>query len=335
MRSHYAFLLLITASSALAQPTLEAGAIDPVPGEVLSFSGCTFVQQGPSGAGIDWDFTTLNVVNSTTLNYISLEASGLASRFPTANVIQDNGGGDLVVYRSSAAAYEQLGSASPDDTATCADPFLIMSYPFSYGDSFDDVVDCSETAGADTYAITGTSTSTADGWGDLNLPFGTVNNVLRVRRVQDLVSEEFNPATEIQLDDYSWYRPGVHRAIFTCARNRITLFGFLTLRDSASTVIQDLNVGLEELVRHDIGVDAWPNPATDRLEVTFGLSAGHKVSIDVVDITGALVRTAQRPTLVHGVQREIIDVAGLSPGAYLVRVIDETGATGMRRFIKH
>jgi hypothetical protein len=313
---------------------LESGAIDPVPGEVLSFAGCTFVQQGPSGAGVEWEFTSLDVVNSTTLSYISLQASGLASTFPTANVIQDNGGGDLVVYRSSAAAYEQLGSASPDDTATCADPFLIMSYPLTFGDAFDDVVDCIETAGSNTYAISGSASSVADGWGTITLPFGTVNNVLRVRRVQDLVSEEFTPATQIRIDDYSWYRPGVHRALFTTARNRVTLFGFLTLRDSASTVIQDLNVGLDELVWHDIGVDAWPNPATDRLEVTFGLSAGHKVSIDVVDITGGLVRTTRRPTLVHGVQREVIDVAGLCPGAYMVRVTDETGATGMRCFIR-
>ncbi len=334
MRPHYALssALVLSLSAATAQPTLTAGSANPVPGDNLTFSSCDFVDPGAAGAGVTWDHSSLSVIGSNTISYIAVPSNFTAS-FPNATVAQDEGGDQFLFYRASASGFADDGFNIGGFTGTCTDPLTLLAYPMSFNGTFTDNSTCSVTDGTTSWARTATNSGTADAHGDIILPFGTVANVLRVHTVQDMIDNQYDPPSTVNTETYAWYRPGTHGSVFAVTYINAVYFGF-PLNDSSATVIDGSAIGLDELVRHDIGVELWPNPAADRVEVVYGLDAGHALTIDVLDLTGQVVRTLARTTRAAGVQRESIPVADLPAGAYLVRITDDTGATGMQRLVK-
>jgi hypothetical protein len=165
------------------------------------------------------------------------------------------------------------------------------------------------------------------------MPWGAVSNVLRVHLVKHMVDNQYTPPSTFDNDTYTWYKPGVHGPVLSIDIVSASVFGF-PFGDSSATFATAAAVGIEEALRHDIGVDVQPNPATDRVEVVFGLNGGLTAKIDLLDLTGQVVRTIARKTLAAGIQREFISLSELPAGAYLLRVTDETGAVGMKRLVK-
>lgn len=207
-----------------------------------------------------------------------------------------------------------------------------MQYPMSYGTSFTDNSSCTITYGT-SWSRTADINVTADGYGSVVTPSGTITNVLRVHAVQHLIDNQYNPPSIYDNDSYAYYKPGVHLPVVVLMRSTVSFFGFVT-SDSTMSVMEGNSIGFEEAVKHDIGVEVRPNPVSDRLEVLFGTAAGHHLSIDVLDARGSVVLHADRNTLVSGVQREFMEVGGLKAGAYLLRVSDENGGQGLRRFVR-
>lgn len=335
MKLRYALshALILSLSVVVAQPSLTAGSANPVPGDVLTFTACDFVEPGPAGANVTWDHSSLSVIGSNTITYITPAASGLGGTFPNATVAQDEGTGNYLFYKADATGFADDGFVVGGFTGTCTDPQTLLAYPMNFNGTFTDDMTCSVTDGSTTWARTSSITGTADAYGDIVLPFGTVNNVLRVHTVQGMIDNQYTPPSTVGTETYAWYRPGVHGSVFSVTYINAVYFSF-PLKDSSSTVIDGASIGLDELVRHDIGVELWPNPATDRVEVVYGLDAGHALSIDLLDVTGHVVRHVNRSTRAAGVQREFLSIADLPSGAYLVRLTDDTGALGMQRLVK-
>lgn len=65
-------------------------------------------------------------------------------------------------------------------------------------------------------------------------------------------------------------------------------------------------------------VVVFPNPSKGMVQVTTGASAGERVIVQVTDIAGNLVHTKQ-----YGGPRFSIDLSGLPPGSYVIRVGEE------------
>ena len=61
----------------------------------------------------------------------------------------------------------------------------------------------------------------------------------------------------------------------------------------------------------------WPNPANDQLRIRSSIGISH---LDVLDLTGRLVRSMP----VTGVKEDILTVAGLEEGQYLLRSVQGT-----------
>lgn len=333
MRTTYALLLAGTTAIVSAQPTLTNGSADPSPGDNITLSQCDFVSPGPSGAGITWDHSSLNITSTNTSSYVAAASTGLGGTYPNATVAYDGGGGTYLFYREDVAGFEQDGFVLTGYSATCSDRTVLLPYPLSFGGSWTDNGTCSVTDGSSTWARTSSVSGDADGWGNLILPYGTVSNVLRVHWTENMVDNQYDPPSTTDFNYHSWYRPGVPGPVFSTVVIEGVVFSF-PFSDSSSTVIDAGAIGVEELLRHDIGVAVMPNPAQDRAEVVFGLGTGRLAMIDVLDVEGRIVRTINRSTRTTGPQREVIDLAGIPAGAYLVRVTDDTGALGMRRFVK-
>lgn len=327
-----ALLGLFLSLPVLAQPTLDPGSATLTPGDQFSYSDGVFLPQGPGGAGITWDLSASALSSNGTSTYVQPSATGMAATFPNATVALDAGSGNYLFYRGTASGFEQDGFATSGYVGTCSDRLVLMQYPMSYGTSFTDNATCTITFGTSWERTTDISV-TADGYGTVITANGTITNVLRVHSVQHMIDNQYVPASVYDDDTYAFYKPGVHSPVAIISRTTINFFGFVT-SDSTLSVLDGGSIGLDEAVRHDIGVDVRPNPATDRIEVLYGTAAGHHLTIDVLDACGAVVLRGDRASMVSGAQRESLDVSGLRPGAYLVRVTDENGAMGLRRFVR-
>ncbi|MFN9324985.1 MAG: M43 family zinc metalloprotease [Flavobacteriales bacterium] len=86
--------------------------------------------------------------------------------------------------------------------------------------------------------------------------------------------------------------------------------------------INGMPVGLAETLSNAGGaLVLMPNPATDVAQAIFEATGKDRVSVDLLDVTGRLVREAFQGQLGTGQQRVEIQLGGLQGGIYFVRVV--------------
>jgi len=71
---------------------------------------------------------------------------------------------------------------------------------------------------------------------------------------------------------------------------------------------------------------AYPNPAADDLTVRFLLERAQRVELSVFDLLGRRLRGWDLGVLAAGEQAHRLDLAGLPPGLYVVRLTGDAGA---------
>jgi hypothetical protein len=90
-------------------------------------------------------------------------------------------------------------------------------------------------------------------------------------------------------------------------------------------------VGMKEKA-FNIGIKAYPNPATEYVELSFEMNKADDVTIEMYDVLGHLINKKNMGTL-SGKQNYRLNVAGLAKGTYNVNVKTSSGA-GNISFIK-
>jgi hypothetical protein len=251
-----------------------------------------------------------------------------------ATAAENQGGAAYVYYKATSAAYEQLGMISPQFTLNCSNPITVFSYPFTFGSDYTDTYLCNGVTSGEAFTRSnGLVRIAGASYGTLIMPYGTFTNVLMVD-IEQTHTDVLASEPDFDFHYYSWtqmfIKPGIKQPLLANYENYTKPGPY----QAFSRMLDENSTGVEEALRHDIGMDLFPNPATDRVEVLFSVPAGERLTIEVIDMLGQVVHTQQRPSLIFGMQREVIDLTGVAPGAYTVRLTDQKGAMGAKRFIK-
>lgn len=133
--------------------------------------------------------------------------------------------------------------------------------------------------------------------------------------------EEFESGEPTSDLDYShtFTIPGVYMYHCTQQGHAVTQHGMITVLENSS--------GIEEAT--DMGhFTLFPVPANGQLNV--GLEGGALRSAEVLSMDGRV----QRTVVLNGLSRATIDVDGLATGRYLLRLVDNTGRSLVRTFLK-
>lgn len=185
-RAHPVVFVLLSwlgLSPCAAQPTINS--LDaPQPGysaimhQRWTYSGLW--QQLVITSGPDAEWNLFPIINDTLIPIVFSDPSSLSSgiAFPSASVAIQASAADPVQFDSvSTGATFMLGTwTSADSIRQLAEPMLSMVYPCSVGTSWRDTSDWSEPlTGAMGYR---SISDTADGYGHVLLPWGTVYDVL-------------------------------------------------------------------------------------------------------------------------------------------------------------
>ena len=127
---------------------------------------------------------------------------------------------------------------------------------------------------------------------------------------------------------------------------------FMERQPSSSRELYDSLVskqGIDEgktIVAGDSYLDSWraasgaitsssvlPNPAHEKLYVTYHLSTQRQVTLGLYDVNGQLVRTLSELQSRSGENLEILDLKGVSPGMYLLAIATDNGERAVQRVI--
>lgn len=277
---------------------------------------------GPSGTGQTWNFASLTPTNNTTWRMVTPSTAPQAANFPNASHAWVNSANDYKFYNVTTDSVFLMGEKSIASTACVyrPDSGAVMAYPFSFGNSYNDSLNGFYADGfISSVTRKGEIYVEFDGSGTLTTPITTYSNVIRIHRQISYTDSSWTGAANaiLMVDEYEWYVQG-------------TAFPVMYYRDQALV----LNGGNPQIVRTVlfagtyVGIDGGkalasipvisPNPTENTASVQFDLETPSKVSVSVMNISGATVRQTANDFNAgsHAIQ---LDVTGLSAGIYMVR----------------
>lgn len=335
MKIRYTFALpLLALSLSGTGQTLDLGNTTPAAGtQFTSYMG-DYRSATPGGTGQTWDYSDLQSLGNWTYSIEDAAGNGNSASFPGANMVEQDPDGFSAFYTYSSAGIEFLGLAAPSYNVlmTYQDPQRILVFPCSYNTSWTDDFGGSWSSSTGTPATTtGTLEGTADAVGTLIMPYGTIDNVLRVA-ITCSYTDNFGGFGSIQYDlvQHVFYKPGVPAPLVQFTRQTSDGMGNYQQDSTSSWLSGDL-VGITGAMQHAVGLEVFPNPAVDQATLVFS-GTGGAITWEVTDAMGRLVGTGRMPTS-PGIMRHSLDLGSYSPGLYHIRLIDTEGNQGIQRLV--
>lgn len=293
----------------------------PMPA-ALTFIG-NAIDPGPSGENVTWNMASLVASTSASATF----TAPTSPSHPDATVEEYWSVDWMIWYRF----YHQLTDDAlllwGDGQYVGSDPEQTMAFPCSHGTTWTDAF-AFEVPGWVT--IAGTVQGEADGYGTLTMPYGVVENVLRVKLTETYTWTEGGGApTEMIGTQYLYYRPGL-RVPVLAIRNDMAVANIMDQQGGSKWVSGPIAMGLDVPAALEAAqVTLAPNPASADTWVRFDATSA--TVLELTDATGRTVLArrinATGPTL----HNERIDLSGLAPGAYCLTLRDSSGRHVVRK----
>lgn len=321
-------LCAVVLSNVNAQITLTQSTSTPIAGESFSYiTQSTSMNVSSSGANQTWDFSGITG-SSTAMNAINPSAAQDPSTFPLANVVESYSGSELYML-SSATEYTQVGNYIPGQLRmTYTDPRENLKFPLTYQTIYNETFQGNlvNLTANQTFARGGTVEILADGYGELILPYTTVNNVLRLK-VTSIYEDEYlgTPIYSYIEVYYLWYNLTNHSYI--AGYNELSANGSLVatnaiILDQTSYVTSINDIASNEQFK----LSYYPNPAINSITLD---NVQDIKSISIVDLKGQSVKT------ITGIENnQIVDLSDLNSGMYFINYISNDASFMDKLIIK-
>ena len=318
---------------ALAQPTLTTTTSVPTPlSDVAVLTATNYLDIGPAGANVQfhyWDMLTPNTGNRT-INYRAASITPTSATIPTATFLSTDGGTDTLFWAVTSQGLEQVGvRTNLEGVINFSDAGLELELPCALGTSWSDAVGASYiVSGIIPVTRVGTITGIADAYGTLDMPQGVqIPEVLRVRVRRD-ISDNSAVANVRRIANVTYYySEDLAHPMVTLTQDSVQIgTGAWTVTKSAQWQGNSFIVGVEDVDASEVSFTAYPNPASDVLNVAFAEGASVATRVEVLDAAGRLVLNE---AITGG--RAALATHGLQAGVYSVRVLAGQQVLGTRR----
>ncbi|HEX5001097.1 MAG TPA: T9SS type A sorting domain-containing protein [Bacteroidia bacterium] len=339
-------LLVGCSLSVLAQNPITTNIIPPVGAVIVyDYLDTTGVQPGSAGNGQTWNFSSFSPLNEDEIQTVVPVASAPSiSSFPGTNyVIKGNtmvsNDTAFAYYNSTSSILEIKGTYLASQTLPFAFPYsnpeTSMIFPFNFNGTFSDNFVGSYTVMNSGITITdyrtGQVSALYDGYGTLQLPNGTYNNVARVKIHQHIVDSTVYvgiplPAAVITYNGttHDWFATNgsVKFNLLTFTRDTSVSNGSTTI-DKTILYQKSYAVGIAEAPSLKAEVRAYPNPSNGMAFLEIENADNGTASIVVTDVTGKTVMSSATGLVANGFNKIAIDLEGLPTGLYQIRVVQD------------
>ena len=301
----------------LAQFTMQSPSINVGENITQIVANGVFVQDaGEQGENVTWDYNWFIGIDQVELTYQETNATGLSEIFTSSNYALNNDElGEF--YNHNEQKTEKVGILFQSILIDYHNPQTIMEYPFTYMQSFTDSFAGSfQYQGIDIVNY-GTMVVTADAYGDLILPYGTIENVMRLK-YETSGSEDYEISgmphqNQFTQTTYAWYSE---------ESSLVPLLNITFLESDASTqttvTYLAQSVGLNEVLAEHIDYTIYPNPATEFTNIEFTLRHKEEVEINLYSLLGAKIKTLEKDVFMAGKHSRKISLEELNPGTYFI-----------------
>lgn len=315
---------------AFAQPTITMANSAPMPGESFLMHFAAWQSEGPSGANQTWDFSNLVADSSKTFNWVDPANTPNGASFPTADIAQEDPGAGFVYYDHSNGDLEYVGADANGLLVEQSDPEVTLELPCTFGTTWTDTQ-----AGTIPFGGTraGTTNGDGDAYGTLTLPWGTVNNVLRVH-LNQVYTDNIIITIDYIMNFYMYYKEGTSSPLLIVADLLITPSFGAPINTKYIQYADQSVVGIGEEMEIVGSMNIYPVPATEEANVHFTLEEKENITIDLIDMTGRSISSEELGIVLPGEHVHGINVADLRSGMYFIQLSSPNGRSVERLIVE-
>jgi hypothetical protein len=288
--------------------------------------------EGKSGANITWDFSDLVPSGNLTSHMIDPSTTLKGSMVNEANLalVED---ANVFYFKVSKDGMQQYGTAAGNSLSTYNDPFVKIKYPFSFGDVYSGNYDGKiETTAPVVYG--GKFLVEGDAWGTLILPNGVYHNTLRVKQTLTF-SQADSSNKEIT---YRWYCSSVRYPLLVIikyenqCKSTLVKVAYYAHSSNENTASES---NANSLLTASQDIEVYPNPITNLITVNYQVAETSKVSIDLYDASGAIIRNFMPPvTKEAGKYSDNFNISKDLPTGYYFVKTTIAGQTIVKKVVK-
>ena len=321
--------LCLFAALANAQPVLTFSGNAPVAGTSYTLHYSPYVSPGQAGADQAWNLAALGTDSMDVIQLVLPAATANGPSFP-GSTVAETGAAASMYWRAAADGMYFVGSDASDLLIVNSDEGKYLPFPCTYQTTWsDDVIAAFTSDGFDVFR-NGTITGTADGYGTLTMPFGNVNDVLRIHWHEETSDSTEFFVFESVYDSYLYYAAGQSYPLVQLVSTSITFMGQTTTTEYAQWV-DELNTGATGTSGPEHGMDLFPVPVSGTLNISLPEHFSGSPLLAITDAEGRTVRGGRNASVTG--RRGSIDVVDLAAGMYQLTAVDENGQRATRRFI--
>ena len=340
MQLHNTLLLLTLAFAGplVAQPTLTLANNGPVPvGAPYAVTSYTTTLEsgvyssGVPGAGQTYGMWMIPSTGNRDMYFDAPSVTPTSASFPGVTVLSTNGGADTLFWKVNANGMEQLGlKGGTEGLAPYTNGVLELVYPCALGTTWTDAFSANLTISGFPVTRAGTVNGIADGWGTIELPGTTMENVLRVKVRKVQIDQTPLGILYRSYDSFSFYQEGIKYPVMRTSRDSLRIgAGTATFTWSADWLFGPFTVNVQDLTEQDVVFTPYPNPTNGLFDLR--MESADLRSVEVINATGQVV--LQKVRTQTGAIGSSLDLTGLGSGVYHVRVTQADGQQGVRRIV--
>lgn len=307
-------LVFSTLHPSHAQPNLTAGQYAVQFGDHFEFRQFYSAIWPTSGMNVTWNYANEDGLVWGIKDGLDPATAPGASLFPTATAcLQASFVSEFL--RSGPEAEEYMGYyAGPTEYGICSDPRTQLVYPFTYGNSFTDSLECYEN-GPSPRTRTGSVTVTCTAYGTLILPTGTFPDCLLLHQVWSYVDDYGFADLGYSIGEtYSIVHTGIGQPLLSRTTSTYTIGGG-SIDNASGLMLDALNTGVVSVPEQVAGLVVYPNPTTNVLNIATELTEQADVTLFALD-----GREVIRSRLRSDQQLHTLSMDELPAGAYVLRV---------------
>ena len=321
MRTPVLLFVCMSGTCMLAQPTFQAADLTPAIGTLFTERHCDYRAAGPAIGDFVYDVSDVIMGTPNTTAHLEPATTPYAATYPTATYTRSRSDSPTTLwyYEITPTAMIYLGSRNVNGARIQMDTLRELVFPLSLGTSWSDEFSFQRITFNDTLEYEATFEGVYNGYGTLLLPYGEFSDVARVETTvfYPIIFPTPNP---VEYHYVAYYAAGYAFPLFLTAyglSNTDTIAKGVSMMDPSM-------LGIAEAKPQITGTLA-PNPVNGLTHLTLSTASTFGMEIRVLDATGRVVRILQPSTQER---RFAIDMTGIVPGLYFVRVTERSGATG-------
>jgi hypothetical protein len=317
---------LFSGVSVMAQPTITDVNMPQI-GDMPTRGICSDIPNASTlnaqtGANYAWDFSGLNEVSTANFDFIEAADSYWPGDFVGSShcgIAPDEDA--YTFYSISNAALETDGYrviVAPGDTVEqdYTDSEIILDLPATFNSSGSDNFSGSGYVSGSNINASGTLSYTCDGYGTLQLPNGTYQNVLRyhANRTESITISGF-PGGTVTKEQWIW--------VSSDYRFWLLLMETVNTGFSTDNVVwyQKTPIAVNPTSTSDASVEeftVYPNPVAANETLQFSRALNAEETIQLIDIQGRIVEHLNVAT-------SSVSLDGVNAGIYILKILNGNG----------